>query len=137
MPRKPRSLKFIPDVFKTQEMCNKTFEKDSCALRFFSLYFWTHGMSNKAIEKYIYPVIFNTQEICERVFEKNPYMLKFVPDHFDRKKICDKQLEMTLPLYSVFPIGLSQGSRYKCGMIRVNIVIICLSGTIVIKNGRL
>ena len=44
---------------------------------------------------------------------------------------------MTLLLYSMFSISLSQGGRYKCGMIRVNIAIIFLSGMKVIKNGTL
>ena len=31
--RKPCSLEFIADIFKTQEMCNKAGEKDSCVVR--------------------------------------------------------------------------------------------------------
>ena len=48
-----------------------------------------HGMSDKAIEKYIYPMIFNTQQMCESVVENDAYTLKFVPDHFNLQEICD------------------------------------------------
>ena len=132
--RNPRSLKFIPDIFKTQEMCNKAVGKDSCTLRFVSFQLWMHDMSNKAIEKYIYPMMFNTQEMCENVVENDPYTLKFVPDHFNTEEICDKAVRDDP---SSLQIGLLKVSRYKCGMIRVNIVIIFLSGTMVIKNRRL
>ena len=30
--RKPRTLKFIPDIFKTQEMCNEAIGTDPCTL---------------------------------------------------------------------------------------------------------
>ena len=30
--RKPRFLAFVPDIFKTQDMCNKAVEKDPCSL---------------------------------------------------------------------------------------------------------
>ena len=37
--RKPRSLEFIPDVFKTQEIWNKVVKKDSYTLRFLPFHF--------------------------------------------------------------------------------------------------
>ena len=89
-----RFLKFIADIFKTQQMRNKEIEKDRCVLRFAPFHFWTNVMTNKAIEKYICQMIMsdylNTQELCERVVENNPYMLKFVPGHYKIKEMCNK-----------------------------------------------
>ena len=62
-----RFLKFIADIFKTQQMRNKEIEKDPCVLRFAPFHFWTNVMTNKAIEKYICQMIMsdylNTQEV--------------------------------------------------------------------------
>ena len=75
--KKPRSLQFIPDIFKTQEMCNKAVEKDSCILKFVPFYFWTNSMTNRTIDKYMYPMIMynylTTQERCESVVESYLY----------------------------------------------------------------
>ena len=71
----------------------------------------------------------NTQERCKRVVENDPYTLKFVPDYFNTEEICEKAASDDPSSLQMFLIGLSQGSKYKFGMLQVNMVIIFLSGT--------
>ena len=75
-------------------MCNKAAEKDPCVLRFVPFHFCTNGMTNKAIDGYIYPMIMydypNTQEGCERIVESDLYWLRVVPDHFKTQEMCEK-----------------------------------------------
>ena len=54
---------FIPDTFKTQELCKKEVEK----------YAWSL--------KYV-PDNFKTQEMCNNAVKKNPFYLHYVPDWF-------------------------------------------------------
>ena len=40
--REPHSLEYIPDDYKTQEMCKKAVEADSCLLKFVPVHLRTH-----------------------------------------------------------------------------------------------
>ena len=60
--RKPRSLAFIRDIFKTQEMCIKAPEVDP----------WSF--------KYV-PDNLRTREVCEEAVNIEPWLLVYVPDN--------------------------------------------------------
>ena len=88
-------LKLIPDIFKTQEMCNKAGEVDPQTLKFVPTRLRTHKMCYRALEKYIYPMrdapdCLKTREICEKGDEKNPYQLGDLP--VLKPKGCVKKL---------------------------------------------
>ena len=57
------SLAFVPNQYKTQEMCNEAMCK------------------NPATFFYV-PERFKTQDMCKKAVEKDPRMLKYVFDHF-------------------------------------------------------
>ena len=73
--RKPRSLVFVPDHFKTEGMCEGAVEKNQYTLRDVPLHFRTQEMCIKAVEKYLYP-------------------LKFVSEHLKSKEMCDKAVRI-------------------------------------------
>ena len=47
--REPHSLEFLPDGYKTQEICNKAVEADPCILKFVPVHLRTHCF--KVVEK--------------------------------------------------------------------------------------
>ena len=52
----------VPDHFKTQEMCEKSVEKDP---------WWLFNVPNR----------FKTDRMCEKAVQKNLLCLEYVPDH--------------------------------------------------------
>ena len=67
----PYYLKFVPDKYKTQMMCEKTFEKP-----------WS------LLLKYA-PDNFKTQEACDKTVRDYPSYLQFVPDWFVAREGVD------------------------------------------------
>ena len=76
----PWFLPFVPDKYKTQELCKTAVEKDSyCMLKFVPDHLKTQEMWDNlefAPDKY------KTQEMCEKAVEKDLHTLEFVPDWF-------------------------------------------------------
>ena len=71
------ALEFVPNLFKTQNMCEKARE-----------------MCTKAVEKYPYnlayvPDYFKTPETYKKAVEKEPYFLKYVLDCFVTREWID------------------------------------------------
>ena len=64
--RNSLSLAYVPDHFKTQEMCN-----------------------NPAVF-FLVPDIFKTQEMCNEAFKKDPWSPYDIPDHFKTQGMCNK-----------------------------------------------
>ena len=60
----PCILKFVPDKYKTQMMCEKSFEKPWLLLLEYA------------------PDYFKTQEACDKVVRDDASSLQFVPDWF-------------------------------------------------------
>ena len=112
--RKPRFLAFVPDIFKTQKMCEKVVGKGSWLLGYIPDHLKKQEMCNEALGvdlsllKHVrdhfktqnickgvrfyprlighVPDIFKTQEMCNKAVEKDPYYLRFVPDWFVSKE---------------------------------------------------
>ena len=68
-------LLFVPDHFKTQEMCNKAMEKDP----------WLLGDV---------PDCFKTQEMCIRALEVDPWQQSDFPYHLEKKGCVKKRLKI-------------------------------------------
>ena len=65
-----RSLRYVPDQYNAQEICDKAIVEDSWSL-----------------------VHVKTQDICKKVVEKDSYTLRHVPGHLKTKKICEGAFE--------------------------------------------
>ena len=92
----PRSLVFVSDRFKTQEMCNEAIEKVPWLL--YDVHRRTPGMCIRAVEKCLHPLRFipdhlKTQGICEKAIEKNPWQLGDFPDHFKTREMCERAVK--------------------------------------------
>ena len=65
------TIQFIPECYKTQEMCNKV--AHTC----FFLFYFFHDP-------------FKTHKICDEAVDDCLVALKFIPDRFDASKMLEK-----------------------------------------------
>ena len=78
-------LKFVPDCYKKQRMCNKAVDTYANALRFVPNCYKTQEMFNKAVGTHasamqLVPDWCKTQPMCDKVAFKEPFMLKYCID---------------------------------------------------------
>ena len=59
---------YVPDYFRTQEMCERTVEKGSWSL--------VHVSDQ-----------YKTREMCNKAVKKNPWLLEYVPNNFKKTKM--------------------------------------------------
>ena len=97
--------KFIPDCFKTQEMCDKAVDEFPGCFRSVPDKFKTQKMCEKAFDEYpeldgredmslyFIPNKFKTQEICEKAVDKYPQDFQYVPYHHISPEMCDKAVD--------------------------------------------
>ena len=64
-------LLFVPDHFKTQDVCNEVVRREPYNLRYA-------------------PDHLKTQEICDETVHTEPLSLAYVPDGFKTQKMCDQ-----------------------------------------------
>ena len=84
--RKPRHLAFIPNIFKTQKMCNEAVRIKSASLMYVPDRLKTQEMCNDAVQKipHLLEYVtdhFKTEEMCDDAVRYDPYNLKFIPDN--------------------------------------------------------
>ena len=89
---RPRLLKFVPDHYKCQGMCEKAVGDGPCHQ------FKTQETFEKAVEKY--PRLlehasdhFKTQKMREKAVEDGSWNLKHVCNHFKTQEMCEKAVE--------------------------------------------
>ena len=83
----PKVLKYIPDHFVTQEMCNEAVQSEPWALRFVPDQYKTQEMCNEAVQSELLmlefvPDQYKAQEMCNEAVQSEPEMLEDVPDQF-------------------------------------------------------
>ena len=67
----PNLLRYVPDQYRTQQMCDKASLENGGTLQPVSYSYKNQEMCNKAVENY-------------------PYALDFVPECYKAEKMCDK-----------------------------------------------
>ena len=73
----PYNLKFVPDHFKTEDMCNEAVHRDPYALRYV-------------------PDNLKTQGMCNEEVHKSRWYLKYVPDHLKTEEMYNKAVSTEL-----------------------------------------
>ena len=94
----PRSIKEIPEQFKTQEICKETVTQFSYALRYDPDHLKTQEMCNEVMRNhpsvfFLIPDRFKTQELSIKAFEVDPRQLNDIPDYLKTQKMCDKAVK--------------------------------------------
>ena len=95
VPSNPRLLKFVPDIFKNQEMCINVVGTALWLMRYVLLHLRTHEMCSRVVEKYLHPMSdvpdhLKAQKMCEKAVEKNPYQLGKFADHLKTQDTCER-----------------------------------------------
>ena len=80
----PSTIKFVPECFKTQEMCNKAVNR--CFFVFNSI-----------------PDQQKTQKICDRVVSEDPFLKMYVPDQYKTQQMCDEAVDDFLAPWKFVP----------------------------------
>ena len=91
--RDPRFLEFLPDHFKTQEMCIKALEVNPWLLKYVPDNLKTRETNEKAvnIEPWLLAYVPNnlkTQEMCKKAVGEDTNMLKYIPDQYIIQEMC-------------------------------------------------
>ena len=73
------ALRYIPDWFKTGEMCNEAVEACPLQLKYVPDHFKKQGMRNKAVSRDVCKLYyihdhFKTQEMCDKAVRREPYI---------------------------------------------------------------
>ena len=90
----PHALKFVPECFMTQKMCDKTVDTYLSIIKFVPEFFMTQEMCNKAVNKcFLYLIIFlwyktiydiniwyKTQEMCDSVVSEDLFLIVCYPN---------------------------------------------------------
>ena len=87
MHRKPFSLEFVPDCFKTKQMCREAVEIGLQSLVYVPDSYKTQELFNEAVDVGplslgFAPDQYKTREMCDKVVTHDPYTLQYVPDQF-------------------------------------------------------
>ena len=90
----PSTIKFDPEFYKTQEMCNKAVNR--CFL-FDSI-----------------PDRHKTQVMCGRFVSEDPFVIVYCPDHlYETQKKCDKAVDYSLAAFKLVPDWLVTSKMIK------------------------
>ena len=90
----PRSLSFVPDHFKTEDLWIKVVWKNPYALDYVPDYIMTQKICNEAVGENpaaisLVPDCFKTQEMCIIALEVDPWLLNGIIDYLKTQKMCD------------------------------------------------
>ena len=104
----PRFLKFVPDVFKNQEMCINAIGAAPWLMLHVPPHFRTRKMFERVIEKYLHsmrdaPDHLKTQEMCEKAVEKSPYQLD---DRFEEKGFVEHSQLVDIPRDVLYALAM-------------------------------
>ena len=83
----PYLLRYVPDKYKTQKMCDKPILEKGGTLKYIPDCYKNQNMCNKAVENYppaleFVPECYKTQKMCDKTVDIYPYTIKFVPEMY-------------------------------------------------------
>ena len=89
----PSSLAFVPDIFKTEEMCNEAVGRNVYTLDNVPDYIMTQKVCNEVVREnpafFLVPDCFKTQRMCIMALEVFPWQLNDIPDYFNTQRVSD------------------------------------------------
>ena len=93
----PSTIKYVPDQFKTQEICDKAVDKCYFVFNFVSDQFKTEKMCNEVVSNDLFKLKYchdrhKIQNTCDKAVDDCLASLKFVPDWFVLIKMIKKLL---------------------------------------------
>ena len=102
------TLRYVPDCYKDQEMCNEAVANYPHALEFAFECYKTQKMCDKAVDTYLstikfVPECYKPQEMCHRAVHRCFFVFHSIPDKYKTQEICNS----AVPLYPPFIVYYS------------------------------
>ena len=113
-------LWLVPDRLKTQDMCNRVVDGDSCVLKYVPDRLKTQDMCEEAVREspwmleYV-PDEFKTQDMCNRAVREYPCMLKYVTDEFKTQDMCEEAIREDSELWEYAGVLFSYHHKRQFG----------------------
>ena len=103
----PYLLRYVPDQYKTQQMCDKVNLENGETLKSVPYCYKNQEMCNKAVENYPHelefvPECYKTQKMCDSC-QYSSFCNKFVPEYFMTQKMCDKAVNRCFFVFYFIP----------------------------------
>ena len=108
----PYLLRYVPDQYENQQMCDKPVLENGGALKCVSDCYKKQEICNKAVDNYPHalefvPDWFKTQNMCDKAVYTHLSTIRFVAECYKLKRKCEKAVNGCLFLYLIlFPIGM-------------------------------
>ena len=78
------TIQFVPECYKTQEICHKAFSKG------FHSFFYI-------------PERYKTQEMCDRIIPEDSFSIRYVPNQYKTQQMCDEAIDDCLAALKFVP----------------------------------
>ena len=93
----PFIIKYVPDQYKTKEICDKVIGNGGM-LGFIPDYYKNQKMCDKALNNYSHALrfvadCFNTEKMCNKVAGAYTSAIQVVPDWYKTQEMCDKAID--------------------------------------------
>ena len=97
----PFVIRYLPDRFKTQEMCDEAILENGVTLKSVLYCYKNQKMCNKTVDNYAHasghvPDCYKIQQICNKAVYTCPFNFNSVTDRCKIQKMCDKTVSKDL-----------------------------------------
>ena len=104
-------IRYVPNQYKTREMCDKVILENGEKLMFLK-YYWllqNQKLCNKAVDNY--PCVlefvsdcFKDQKVCNKAVDTYPSAMQFVLECYKTHEMCDKVVDACPFIFDSFPV---------------------------------
>ena len=109
----PYLLRYVPDQYKAEQICDKTILENGGTLKAVPHYYRNQEMCNKTANNYPHalefvPEPYKAKKICDKVVSTYPSTIKFFPEWFITLEMCDKVIHKCCLYLILFLIGITR-----------------------------
>ena len=123
------NIRFIPDKYKTKELCEIAVQQNGYALEYVPEKLKTKELCELAIEQNGMALQHVPEELGKKYFydkeaKKNGEYLRFIPDEYITKEMCESAFQQDIQLYKDFPEHFKT-YQYSLILIKNNSMLLC------------
>ena len=114
-------IRYVSDLFKTLEMCNKVVEENGGTLKFVP----NSNKKKQTVDNYAnaleyVPDSYKAQKMCYKAVDSNPSAIEFVPECFKTQEMCRKAVNS----HSFYYVPYRYKTQ-KCVLLKCLLLILC------------
>ena len=107
----PDLLRYVPDQYKTQQMCYKAILENGKTLKSTLNFYKNQEMFNKTVDNYPHPLEFvpkcHITQKCHKAVSTYPYTINFVSECFMTQEMCNKAVHRCFLYLILFLINMN------------------------------